>query len=159
EPHIWQPPTVKALQSVVGSARNVPQPTDPAGAFAIFTRDVVARDPAVLRDLLEIRPARPELSFNEVESPSSLTKRFVASAMSLGSLSPEAHQTITAAMNMLGARSNTGEGGEDSAVYRMHPAGTETRPSNGGTSAAMHAEGAVAIAEPLVEAPSVHISL
>ncbi len=45
-------------------------------------------------------------------------KRFIASAMSLGSLSPEAHQTITAAMNMLGARSNTGEGGEDPAVYQ-----------------------------------------
>ena len=61
EPHAWQPQTVKALQSVVGSARNVPQPTDPAGAFAIYTRDVIARDPAVLRDLLEIRPAGPEL--------------------------------------------------------------------------------------------------
>jgi glutamate synthase (NADPH/NADH) large chain len=57
EPHAWQPPTVKALQSVVGSARNVPQPADAAGAFAIYTRDVIARDPAVLRDLLEIRPA------------------------------------------------------------------------------------------------------
>ncbi len=63
EPHAWQPPTVKALQSVVGSARNVPQPTDPAGAFAIYTRDVIARDPAVLRDLLEIRPAGAELAF------------------------------------------------------------------------------------------------
>ncbi|MGZ5141912.1 MAG: glutamate synthase central domain-containing protein, partial [Burkholderiales bacterium] len=159
EPHAWQPPTVKALQSVVGSARNVPQPTDPAGAFAIYTRDVIARDPSVLRDLLEIRPAGAELPLNEVESPSSLTKRFVASAMSLGSLSPEAHQTITAAMNMLGARSNTGEGGEDSAVYRVHPAGAETMPSPGGTSTAMHAEGSVAVAEPVVEAPAVHVSL
>ena len=55
---------------------------------------------------------------SDVETPASLCKRFVASAMSLGSLSPEAHQTITQAMNMLGARSNTGEGGEDPAVYR-----------------------------------------
>jgi len=159
EPHAWQPPTVKALQSVVGSARNVPQPTDPAGAFAIFTRDVVSRDPAVLRDLLEIRPAGPELSLDEVEKPASLTKRFVASAMSLGSLSPEAHQTITAAMNMIGARSNTGEGGEDSAVYRTHPAGAEALSPVDGTSAAMHAEGGVAVAEPIVEAPAVHVSL
>ncbi len=82
EPHAWQPPTVKALQSVVGSARNVPQPADPAGAFAIYTRDVIARDPAVLRDLLEIRPAGPELVLSEVEAPASLCKRFVASAMS-----------------------------------------------------------------------------
>ena len=90
-----------------------------------YTRDVIARDPAVLRDLLEIRPAGPELALSEVETPASLCKRFVASAMSLGSLSPEAHQTITAAMNMLGGRSNTGEGGEDSAVYRVQAVGAE----------------------------------
>ncbi|HMF54259.1 MAG TPA: glutamate synthase-related protein, partial [Edaphobacter sp.] len=159
EPHAWQPPTVKALQSVVGSARNVPQPTDRTAAFAIFTKDVIARDPAVLRDLLEIRPSGSELSLDEVEKPASLTKRFIASAMSLGSLSPEAHQTITAAMNMLGARSNTGEGGEDSAVYRKHPVDSETLPGSGGASAAMHAEGGIAVAEPIVAAPAIHVSL
>lgn len=159
EPHAWQPPTVKALQSVVGSARNVPPAADPAAAFAIFTKDAIARDPAVLRDLLEIRPAGPELSLSEVEAASSITKRFVASAMSLGSLSPEAHQTITAAMNMLGARSNTGEGGEDSAVYRKHPVGIGNVPGAGGSSAAMNAQGGVAVAEPAVEAPAVHVSL
>jgi glutamate synthase (ferredoxin) len=159
EPHAWQPPTVKALQSVVGSARNVPQPTDPAGAFAIYTRDVIARDPAVLRDLLEIRPAGPELALNDVETPASLCKRFVASAMSLGSLSPEAHQTITAAMNMLGGRSNTGEGGEDSAVYRLHPEGADKVDSGGGLSLAARSAGGVAVAEAAVEAPAVHVSL
>jgi glutamate synthase (NADPH/NADH) large chain len=160
EPHAWQPPTVKALQSVVGSARNVPQPTDPAGAFAIYTRDVIARDPAVVRDLLEIRPAGPELAIDDVETSASLYKRFVSSAMSLGSLSPEAHQTITAAMNMLGGRSNTGEGGEDSAVYRKLPVGAgETEPI-GGMSAAARAGGGIALAaEPVVEAPAVHVSL
>ncbi|WP_353062102.1 glutamate synthase-related protein [Tunturibacter psychrotolerans] len=159
EPHAWQPPTVKALQSVVGSARNVPQPTDPAEAFAIYTRDVIARDPAVLRDLLEIRPAGPELALHDVETPASLCKRFVASAMSLGSLSPEAHQTITAAMNMLGGRSNTGEGGEDSAVYRLHPEGADTVDSDGGLSLAARSGGGVAVAEAAVEAPAVHVSL
>jgi glutamate synthase (NADPH/NADH) large chain len=159
EPHAWQPPTVKALQSVVGSARNVPQPTDPAGAFAIYTRDVIARDPAVLRDLLEIRPAGPELALNDVETPSSLCKRFVASAMSLGSLSPEAHQTITAAMNMLGGRSNTGEGGEDSAVYRLHPEGADKVDSGGGLSLVARSGGGTAVAEAAVEAPAVHVSL
>ncbi|WP_353068727.1 glutamate synthase-related protein [Tunturibacter empetritectus] len=158
EPHAWQPPTVKALQSVVGSARNVPQPADPAGAFAIYTRDVIARDPAVLRDLLEIRPAGPELSLSDVETPASLCKRFVASAMSLGSLSPEAHQTITAAMNMLGGRSNTGEGGEDSAVYRLHPEGAERVDSGGGMSLAARSGGGAAVAEAAVEAPAVHVS-
>src|SRR5271170_5578953 len=159
EPHAWQPPTVKALQSVVGSARNVPQPTDPAGAFAIYTKDVIARDPAVLRDLLEIRPAGPELALNDVETPASLCKRFVASAMSLGSLSPEAHQTITAAMNMLGGRSNTGEGGEDSAVYRLHPEDADRVDSGGGLSFAARSGGGAAVAEAAVEAPAVHVSL
>ena len=50
-----------------------------------------------------------------------ITRRFIASAMSLGSLSPEAHGTITEAMNILGARSNTGEGGEDPAVWAPDP--------------------------------------
>ncbi len=160
EPHAWQPPTVKALQSVVGSARNVPQPTDAAGAFAIYTRDVIARDPAVLRDLLEIRPAGPELALSEVETPASLCKRFVSSAMSLGSLSPEAHQTITAAMNMLGGRSNTGEGGEDSAVYRVQHVGAEHVDSGEGMSRLARSGGGTALAEPMVvQAPAVHVSL
>jgi glutamate synthase (NADPH/NADH) large chain len=159
EPHAWQPPTVKALQSVVGSARNVPPQTDPAGAFAIYTRDVIARDPAVLRDLLEIRPAGAELALDEVEAPASLCKRFVASAMSLGSLSPEAHHTITAAMNMLGGRSNTGEGGEDSAVYRMHDVGAKVEGFSEGMSLAARSSGGTALVEPVVEAPAVHVSL
>jgi glutamate synthase (NADPH/NADH) large chain len=160
EPHAWQPPTVKALQSVVGSARNVPEPVDAASAFALYTRDVIARDPAVLRDLLEIRPAGPELGLSEVETPASLCKRFVASAMSLGSLSPEAHQTITAAMNMLGGRSNTGEGGEDSAVYRLHSLGAEQVDSGEGMSRLARSGGGTAVAEPMVvEAPAVHVSL
>ncbi len=159
EPHAWQPPTVKALQSVVGSARNVPQPTDPAGAFAVYTRDVIARDPAVLRDLLEIRPAGSELALSEVELPASLCKRFVASAMSLGSLSPEAHHTITAAMNMLGGRSNTGEGGEDSVVYRLRSVGAALAGASEEMSLQARAGGGTALAEPVVEAPAVHVSL
>ncbi len=155
EPHAWQPPTVKALQSVVGSARNVPQPKDAAGAFAIYTRDVISRDPAVLRDLLEIRPAGLELSLSEVETPASLCKRFVSSAMSLGSLSPEAHHTITAAMNMLGGRSNTGEGGEDSAVYRVQAVGAEFAGASEGMSLMARSGGGTALAEPVVEAPAV----
>lgn len=153
EPHAWQPPTVKALQSVVGSARNVPQPVDPTGAFAIYTRDVLARDPAVLRDLLEIRPAGPELSLSDVEAPAQICKRFVASAMSLGSLSPEAHQTITMAMNMLGGRSNTGEGGEDSTVYRLQPVGVVPVPVGNGVGVMASAFGGTAVLEPQIQAP------
>ena len=117
EPHSWQPTTVKALQTVVGTARGVAAVAEPAVAWAAFSTQAVEKQPAVLRDLLEIRPAGAPLALEHVEAPAGMYKRFIASAMSLGSLSPEAHQTITAAMNMIGARSNTGEGGEDPAVY------------------------------------------
>lgn len=119
EPHAWQPSAVKALQSAVGSARGVAAAASPSESFKLYTGGVAKREAASLRDLLDIRSAARELSIEEVETSSSLCKRFVASAMSLGSLSPEAHQTITLAMNMLGGSSNTGEGGEDSAVYRI----------------------------------------
>ena len=118
EPHSWQPQTVKALQTVVGTARGVAAVAEPAVAWAAFSTQAVEKQPASLRDLLEIRPAGAPLPLEHVEAPSAMYKRFIASAMSLGSLSPEAHQTITAAMNMIGARSNTGEGGEDPAVYQ-----------------------------------------
>ncbi len=159
EPHAWQPPTVKALQSVVGSARNVPEAADPAAAFGLYTREIVKRDPAVLRDLLEIRMAGPELDLGEVETPASLCKRFVSSAMSLGSLSPEAHHTITAAMNMLGGRSNTGEGGEDPAVYRAQAVSAERLDAAEGMSLQAHSGGGAVIAEAVVEAPAVVVSL
>jgi glutamate synthase domain-containing protein 2/glutamate synthase domain-containing protein 1/glutamate synthase domain-containing protein 3 len=115
ESHAWQPQTVRALQTVVGSTKQ--------GAalaltpFASFSEQVFEAEPTTLRDLLEIRPAGAELDIETVEPIGSITQSFIASAMSFGSLSPEAHQTITEAMNVLGARSNTGEGGEDPAVY------------------------------------------
>ncbi len=148
EPHAWQPPTVKALQTFVGSARGTAQTADRASAFAIYNQGVHARDAVVLRDLLEIRPAGPELAVSEVEPATAMFRRFVASAMSLGSLSPEAHQTITAAMNMLGGRSNTGEGGEDREVYRRpaavvedaRPGGTAVEMANSGGTATLVAE-------------------
>lgn len=161
EYHAWQPPNVKALQSVVGTARNIPLPEDPSSAFAIFSNDVIRRDPSVLRDLLEIRAAGPELSLGEVEAPEKIWKRFISSAMSLGSLSPEAHHTITAGMNMLGARSNTGEGGEDAAVYRLDAEGVAKAEAAEEAAIAARSGGssAAAVAEPVVEAPAIHVSL
>ena len=115
ESHSWQPMTVRALQSVVGSTKQgAALALTPFSNFAAQTVDIA---PSHLRDLLEIRPAGPELALEQVESPGTIVRRFVASAMSFGSLSPEAHQTITQAMNLLGARSNTGEGGEDPSSY------------------------------------------
>jgi glutamate synthase (ferredoxin) len=73
-----------------------------------------------LRDLLDIVPGTP-VAMDEVEPVESVLKRFSTQAMSLGSLSPEAHRTLAVAMNLLGGRSNTGEGGEDPATYRYEP--------------------------------------
>ena len=122
EPHLWQPQTVKALQVVTGTARGAAA----AGlttiqAWNAFGTLAVESKPTVLRDLLEIRPAAAPLALDQVETAPTIVSRFIASAMSLGSLSPEAHQTITEAMNRLGGRSNTGEGGEDPVVYPDYP--------------------------------------
>ncbi len=162
EPHAWAPGTVKLLQSVVGSARNVALPVDAGEAFRVFSSDVASKEAANLRDLLEIRPAGPEIAPERMAPASTLFTRFAASAMSLGSLSPEAHSTITIAMNMIGGRSNTGEGGEDSDVYRPH-AGNRRVPEPGEGSAFVNKpapkDGGVAVAEPVVEAPAVHTHL
>jgi glutamate synthase (ferredoxin) len=122
EPHGWQPQTVKALQVVTGTARGAAGAgLSPIQAWNAFGTLAAENKPTVLRDLLEIRPAAAQLTLDQVEPSSAIVTRFIASAMSLGSLSPEAHQTITEAMNILGARSNTGEGGEDPAHYPDYP--------------------------------------
>ncbi len=115
ESHAWQPMTVRALQTVVGSTKQGAALA--LAPFTTFATQAVEPDPTYLRDLLEIRPAGPELALENVVATPAITRTFIASAMSFGSLSPEAHQTITHAMNTLGARSNTGEGGEDPHVY------------------------------------------
>ena len=118
EPHGWQPQTVRLLQTITGATKAAAAAAaDQTVAWAAFGSQASEKEPAVLRDLLEMRAAADPLPVETVEPASKLFRRFIASAMSLGSLSPEAHQTITAAMNMLGGRSNTGEGGEDPAVY------------------------------------------
>jgi glutamate synthase (NADPH/NADH) large chain len=119
EPHAWQPQRVKVLQSTVGSVRGAVAVAEPQPLTVITAATEAA--PQVLRDLLTMRAAGPALAPEAVEPTPALTRRFIASAMSLGSLSPEAHHTITEAMNILGARSNTGEGGEDPVVYAPDP--------------------------------------
>jgi glutamate synthase (NADPH/NADH) large chain len=122
ELHTWEPQRTRHLQLAVGAARSSQQATataiEPAEAWAAFSRAGDEREPVAVRDLLRLDAAGPQLSLDQVEQPTNLARRFVASAMSLGSLSPEAHQTISIAMNQLGGRSNTGEGGEDPAAYR-----------------------------------------
>jgi len=91
-----------------------PAASDP---YTDFVAKTGARRPASLRDLLGFR-AGTSISVAEVEPVEEIRRRFVSSAMSLGALSPEAHTTLSIAMNRIGARSNSGEGGEDPASYR-----------------------------------------
>jgi len=80
-----------------------------------FASLVNERPPAALRDLLETRPAGPPVPLDQVEPAEAILRRFSTAAMSLGSLSPEAHETLAIALNRVGGRSNSGEGGEDPA--------------------------------------------
>ncbi|MCG8690790.1 MAG: glutamate synthase large subunit, partial [Minwuiales bacterium] len=79
--------------------------------------------PINLRDLLDFRPDRPAVSLDEVESITEIRKRFVTPGMSLGALGPEAHETLTVAMNRIGAKSDSGEGGEGPERFRPRPNG------------------------------------
>ncbi|MFO1187217.1 MAG: glutamate synthase-related protein, partial [Alphaproteobacteria bacterium] len=76
-----------------------------------------------LRDLMALRPALEPVPLDEVESINEIRKRFVTPGMSLGALSPEAHRTLTIAMNRIGAKSDSGEGGEDPANFVQMPNG------------------------------------
>jgi glutamate synthase (ferredoxin) len=80
-----------------------------------FAKLVNERRPAALRDLLAVRPAGAPVPLEEVEPAADILRRFSTAAMSLGSLSPEAHESLAAALNRVGGRSNSGEGGEDPA--------------------------------------------
>jgi len=92
-----------------------------AKRFSAFEELAAVQGPIFLRDLLDIIPDA-QVPLEEVEPLESMVKRFSTQAMSLGSLSPEAHRTLALAMNRLGGRSNTGEGGEDPDTYRFEPA-------------------------------------
>ena len=109
EYHAFNPDVVLTLQEAVNK-----------GDYALWSRytaQVNGRHPAFLRDLLTIQEKTAPISVNEVEPISSIIRRFDTAAMSLGALSPEAHEALAEAMNSLGGRSNSGEGGEDPARY------------------------------------------
>ena len=81
-------------------------------------------EPIALRDLLDFdRHGTPPVPIDEVESITEIRKRFVTPGMSLGALSPEAHETLTIAMNRIGAKSDSGEGGEGKERYQPRPNG------------------------------------
>ena len=92
-----------------------------AGKYAAFEELAESQGTVFLRDLLETVPASSPISIDEVEPVESIVRHFSTQAMSLGSLGLEAHRTLALAMNQLGGRSNTGEGGEDPSLYRNEP--------------------------------------
>jgi glutamate synthase (ferredoxin) len=109
EPHATEPPVVEALQEAAHALRR--------GRYDRFAALVNNRAPLELRDLLSFAPADP-VPLDEVEPVEEIVRRFSSGAMSHGSLSAEAHETVAIAFNRLGARSNSGEGGEDPARFR-----------------------------------------
>jgi glutamate synthase (ferredoxin) len=119
--HLFNPETVFKLQHATRS-----------GQYSIY-KDYTAlvndqsRNLGTLRGLLELKRAATPIPLEEVEPIESILKRFATGAMSYGSISQEAHETIAIAMNRLGAKSNTGEGGEDPARYRRDANGDSRR--------------------------------
>ncbi len=117
EYHLFNPETVFKLQHATQS-----------GQYKIFKEytslvDGTARRLATLRGLFEFKSASTPIPIEEVEPVDVIVKRFSTGAMSFGSISQEAHETLAIAMNRMGARSNSGEGGEDSARYQKDPNG------------------------------------
>ncbi len=110
EYHAYNPDVVGALQAAVQSGDY--------SRFKEYTALVDQRPVSMIRDLLKVKEAAQPLALEEVEPLEQILKRFDSAGISLGALSPEAHEAIAAAMNRIGARSNSGEGGEDPARYR-----------------------------------------
>ncbi|PSO96595.1 MAG: glutamate synthase subunit alpha [Cyanobacteria bacterium QS_9_48_30] len=111
EYHVNSPQMAKALHKAV---------RDPQyDHYEVYKQHLQERPATELRDLLDLDSDRESVPIEEVESVESIVKRFNSGAMSLGSLSPEAHETLAVAMNRLGGRSNSGEGGEDPVRFEV----------------------------------------
>jgi glutamate synthase (NADPH/NADH) large chain len=109
EYHCYNPDVIATLQAAVRSGDYE--------RYSRYAKLVNERPVATLRDLMSIKPAGPPVPLDEVESIEEILPRFDSAGMSLGALSPEAHEALAIAMNRIGGRSNSGEGGEDPARY------------------------------------------
>ncbi|MCM8614032.1 glutamate synthase large subunit [Accumulibacter sp.] len=113
EEHMWTPEAIAKLQHSTRSGRY-----ESYREYARLINEQTKRH-MTLRGLFELKPAgQPPLPLAEVEAATEIVKRFTTGAMSLGSISTEAHSTLAIAMNRIGGKSNTGEGGEDPARFR-----------------------------------------
>ncbi|MAD17000.1 MAG: glutamate synthase large subunit [Alteromonadaceae bacterium] len=109
EYHAYNPDVVTSLQKAVVSGKY--------DDYRVFSTLVNERSPSHFRDLLALKAESPAIDISEVEPAENLFKRFDTAAMSIGALSPEAHEALAIAMNRLGGKSNSGEGGEDPARF------------------------------------------
>lgn len=109
EYHAFNPDVVMSLQRAVQTGR--------FEDYLTYVQAIEGRGIAYLRDLLVLKTVATPLAIDQVEPVEAILKRFDSAGMSLGALSPEAHETLAMAMNRLGARSNSGEGGEDPARF------------------------------------------
>ncbi len=116
EAHAWIP----AMHRAMVDLRREP---DSASHYRKFALAGDNHAPIAIRDLLRFKRTQESLTIDEVESVESLRTRFTTAGMSLGALSPEAHEALAVAMNRIGGRSNTGEGGEDSGRFYPLPSG------------------------------------
>jgi glutamate synthase (NADPH/NADH) large chain len=112
EEHMWTPDAIAKLQHATRSGKYATYKE-----YARIINDQSKRH-LTLRGLFEIKPAGAPVPLDEVEPAAELVKRFATGAMSLGSISTEAHTTLAVAMNRIGGKSNTGEGGEDPTRYK-----------------------------------------
>ena len=115
EKHAWEAQTMHLMQAACQK-----------GSFDLwkqYSRKMQSNPPIHLRDLLDIKSLRDPIPLDAVESITSIRKRFVTPGMSLGALSPEAHKTLNIAMNRIGAKSDSGEGGEDPQHFHPDPNG------------------------------------
>jgi glutamate synthase domain-containing protein 2/glutamate synthase domain-containing protein 1/glutamate synthase domain-containing protein 3 len=117
EYHLLNPGTISKLQHAVRQ-----------GSFTVFQEytdliDHQSRNLATLRSLMQIKKAEQPIPLEEVEPAKEIVKRFTTGAMSFGSISKEAHETLAIAMNRIGGKSNTGEGGEDEERFKPDASG------------------------------------
>ncbi|WP_170342499.1 glutamate synthase large subunit [Ruegeria arenilitoris] len=115
ETHAWEATSMHMMQMACNRASYE--------LWKQYSAKMQANPPIHLRDLMDFKPLGKPIPIEEVESITSIRKRFVTPGMSLGALSPEAHKTLNVAMNRIGAKSDSGEGGEDPAHFVPEPNG------------------------------------
>ncbi|MDW4498186.1 glutamate synthase large subunit [Sulfitobacter sp. D35] len=115
ETHAWEATSMHMMQMACNRASYE--------MWKQYSAKMLSNPPIHLRDLMDFKALGPAIPIEEVENITSIRKRFVTPGMSLGALSPEAHKTLNVAMNRIGAKSDSGEGGEDPAHFHPEPNG------------------------------------